>query len=77
MDEIKRALGSNLFLRDLAKLEPGKKGVAVGESVRIYEDKGGYLLAFLRGTDEKSRRVIREKLDTARISYKPAPDFAL
>lgn len=77
MEELKRALGTNLFLKDLSRLEPGKKGVAVGEVLRIYEDKGSYTLSFLRGTDEKTRKTYRDRLDLAKLGYKLGPDFSL
>lgn len=77
MEDIKRALGGNLFFKDLARVEPGKKGLQVGEVMRIYDDKGSYTVAFLRGTDERTRRQYRDKLDTGRITYKAAPDFTL
>ncbi len=77
MEELKRALGTTVFLKDLSRIEPGKKGVVVGEVLRIYEDKGGYTLSFLRGTDEKTRKTYRDRLETARLTYKVGPDFAL
>ena len=77
MEELKRALGTNLFLKDLSRLEPGKKGVAEGEVLRIYEDKGSYTLSFLRGTDEKTRKTYRDRLDLAKLGYKLGPDFSL
>ncbi|MCO5171938.1 MAG: hypothetical protein M9894_37030 [Planctomycetes bacterium] len=77
MEELKRALGSTVFLKDLSKVEPGKKGVAVGEVLRIYEDKGAYTLSFLRGTDERTRKQYRDRLDLARLEYRVGADFAL
>jgi hypothetical protein len=77
VDDIKRALGGNLFFKDLARVEPGKKGFQVGEVMRVYVDQGAYTVAFLKGSDEKSRKLYRDKLDQARIAYKAAPDFTL
>lgn len=74
MEDIKRALGG-VFLRDLSRVEPGKKGVVVGEAVRVYDEKGGYVLAFLKGTDEKTRKSYRDKFDLAKVAYKVGPDF--
>jgi hypothetical protein len=73
-EDLKRALGG-VFLRDVARVEPGKKGYVVSESLRIYADKGAYTLSFLRGTDEKSRKTVRDQLDTANVKYKMGPDF--
>jgi hypothetical protein len=77
VEDIKRALGSNLFFKDVGRVEPGKKGFQVGEVMRIYDEKGTYLVAFLRGTDERTRKQYRDKLDTANVAYKAAPDFTL
>lgn len=77
VEEIKRALGTSVFLRDVARLEPGKKGVQVGEVLRIYEEKGGYSLSFLKGTDEKTRKTYRDRLDLSKIQYKVGADFSL
>jgi hypothetical protein len=75
MDEIKRALGNSVFLRPTT--EAGKKGVQVGEVLRIYEDKGNYTLSFLKGTDEKTRKTYRDRLDLSKIQYKVTSDFSL
>ncbi|MBX3468931.1 MAG: hypothetical protein KF878_18835 [Planctomycetes bacterium] len=77
MEDLKRALGSTVFLKDLARVEPGKKGVAVGEVLRIYDDKGVYTLSFLRGTDERTRKQYRDRLDLAKLEYRLGADFAL
>lgn len=77
MEELKRALGTTVFLKDLARIEPGRKGVAVGEVLRIYEDKGSYTLAFLRGTDERTRKQYRDRLELSKINYKLGADFEL
>lgn len=74
-DDLKRALGTTTFLRDLSKVEPGKKGYVVGEVLRVYEDKGAYSLSFLKGTDEKTRKQYRDKLDQAKVAFKLAGDF--
>lgn len=74
MEELKRALGS-VVLRDLN--EDGKKGWRVGENLRVYQDARGLTLAFLKGTDEKTRKLYRDKLSTAGVSYQVGPDFQL
>lgn len=72
MEELKRALGS-VILRDLN--EGGKKGWRVGENLRIYQESQGLVLAFLRGTDEKTRKLYRDRLSTGGVSYKVGKDF--
>lgn len=74
-EDLKRALGTTTFLKDLSKVEPGKKGYAVGEVLRVYEDKGLYTLSFLRGTDEKTRKQYRDRLDQAKVGFKLGADF--
>lgn len=74
-DDLKRALGTTTFLRDLSLVEPGKQGFAVGEVLRVYDEKGGYRLSFLRGTDEKTRRQYRDRLDQAKVAFKLGADF--
>ncbi len=70
-------LGVTLLERGKRGVEPTKKGWIVGESMRIYvDDQGGYTLCFLRGTEEKTKKTYREKLDQARIAYKAGPDFS-
>ena len=75
-DELKRALGS-VFLRDVRTIEPKKKGVIVGENLRLYEEKKGFVLSFLRGTDERTRGQFKDKLETAGLSYSLGDDFSL
>ena len=75
-DELKRALGS-VFLRDVRTVEPKKKGVIVGENLRIYEEKQGFVLSFLRGTDERTRGQFKDKLENAGLSYELGADFSL
>jgi hypothetical protein len=75
--DLKRAMGGSIFLRDVRNVEPAKKGWIVGDNVRFYVDEqAGNTVSFLRGTDEKTRKTYRDKLDTARIPYKAGPDFA-
>ena len=75
MEEIRRAFGG-VFLRDVRTVEPSKKGWVVGENLRIYDEGGGYVLSFLRGTDEGQRRQARSKLEGAGISYTVGEDFS-
>lgn len=75
MDEIKRIF-SNVFPRDIRTVEPSKKGLVLGESLRIYDEgKGGVLLRFLRGTENRVRKTYTDKLETNGITYKVGDDF--
>ena len=77
MEDLKRVLGS-VFLRDIRTVEPDKKGFLVGDDLRIHEDKGGtYVLRFLKGTPEKTRRQYTAKLDEGSIEYKIGKDFTV
>ena len=76
MEELKRAFGS-LFLRDLRTVEPDKKGFLVGEDLRVYEEKAGVVLRFLKGTPEKTRAQYRTKLEDAQIAFKAGKDYTL
>lgn len=65
-----------LVLRDLRPTED-KDGVRVGEDVRIHreKDKKDYVVRFIKGTDEKRRKQVREKLDMANVKYTEGKDF--
>ena len=76
MEEIKRAFAP-VFCRDLRQVEPSKKGLIVGDSLRVYVEKDNATLRFLRGTDKNTRKQYTEKLDTAGVSYKVGDDFEL
>lgn len=74
MDELKRVFGA-VFLRDIKTVEPDKKGFLVGDDLRVSEEKGGYVLRFLKGTPEKTRAQYKAKLDEASIAFKVGKDF--
>lgn len=76
MEEIKRAFAP-MFLRDIRTVEPDKKGFLVGDDLRIHDEKGTYVLRFLKGTAESTRATYRKKLDEAQIAYKVAKDFTV
>jgi hypothetical protein len=76
VDELKRVLGS-VFLRDLRTVEPDKKGFLVGEDLRIYEEKSGFVLRFLKGTPESTRAKYKGKLDEGSIAFKLGKDYTL
>jgi hypothetical protein len=74
VDDLKRVLGS-VFLRDIRTVEPDKKGFLVGDDLRVYDDKGEYVLRFLKGTPESSRTKYKAKLDESGIHFKVGKDF--
>jgi hypothetical protein len=75
-DDLKRVMGS-VFLRDIRQVEPDKKGYLCGDDLRIYEEKEGYTLRFLKGTTEKTRKQYREKFEQAQLKYKLGSDFTV
>jgi hypothetical protein len=77
VEDIKRVLGQSVFLRDVRTVEPGKTGVIVGDALRVYKEDSGYTLRFLSGTEEKTRRQFRDRLEQNGISYKEGDDFEL
>jgi hypothetical protein len=76
MEDLKRAFGS-VFLRDIRSVEPDKKGFLVGEDLRIHEEKGAWVMRFLKGTPESTRGTYRKKLDEAGIAFKVGKDYTL
>ncbi len=74
VEDLRRVLGS-VFLRDLRIVEPDRKGLLVGDDLRIHEEKGAYVLRFLKGTPESTRARYRTKLDEGSIAYKVGKDF--
>ncbi|GIW71682.1 MAG: hypothetical protein KatS3mg102_1224 [Planctomycetota bacterium] len=75
MDDIREAF-RGVMLRDLRPIED-KDGVRIGEDVRIYKEKEGYVLRFLKGTDEKRRKQIRDRLQVHQIAFQEGKDFVL
>ena len=73
MQEIRDAF-RGLMLRDLRPIED-KDGFRVGEDVRVHKEKDSYVLRFLKGTDEKRKKSIKEKLDTAKVKYTEGKEF--
>jgi hypothetical protein len=76
MDELKRVLGS-VFLRDIRTVEPDKKGFLVGDDLRVYDEKGAFVLRFLKGTPESTRAKYKGKLDESKISYSVGKDYTV
>ena len=74
MDDLKRAFGS-LFLRDIRTVEPDKKGFLVGDDLRVHDEKGTYVLRFLKGTPESTRATYKKRLDESSIPFKTGKDF--
>lgn len=54
-----------------------REGVKIGEDVRISKQKDGFLVQFLKGTEEKRRRQIRDKLNEKNIKYKEGADYTV
>ena len=64
-----------MILRDLRPIVD-KDGVRVGEDVRVVKEKDkGYIVYFLKGSEEKRRKAIREKLDMGNVKYTEGKDF--
>ena len=75
-EELKRAFGS-VFLRDIRTVEPDKKGFLVGDDLRVHEEKGSWVLRFLKGTPESTRAKYRTRLDEAGIAFKVGKDYTV
>jgi hypothetical protein len=76
VDEIKNVFRS-VFTRDVRAVEPKKTGLIVGENLRVYKEKSGYVISFLKGTDIGSRKQVQDKLDQNRVAYTVGSDFEL
>lgn len=64
-----------LVLRELRPVED-KDGFRVGEDVRVHIEKDkGYVVRFLKGTDEKRRKGVRERLETSGLKYSEGKDY--
>ncbi len=76
MEPIKEAF-RGVILQTLRPVED-KEGVRIGEDVRVHKEKdGAFVVRFLKGTDEKRRKAIRDKLAEGKVKYKEAKDYAL
>ena len=75
-EELKRAFGS-VFLRDIRTVEPDKKGFLVGDDLRVHEEKGAWVLRFLKGTPESTRAKYKARLDEAGIGFKVGKDYTV
>lgn len=75
MDEIKRVF-THVFTRDVRTVEPKRKGLIVGENLRVYDEPGPAVLSFLKGTDQGARKKVTDKLDEQKVEYKIGDDFA-
>jgi hypothetical protein len=74
MQEIKDAF-RGIVVRDLRPIED-KDGVRVGEDVRVTKEKdGSYLVRFLKNTDEKRRKHVRDALNLKHVNFKEGKDF--
>lgn len=63
-----------LILRELRPLED-KDGLRIGEDCRIHKDKNTYVLRFLRGSEEKRRQSVRDRLELNNIKFKEGKDY--
>jgi hypothetical protein len=77
MSEIRECF-RGLMLRELRPIED-KDGLRIGEDVRIIKEKDakdkGYTVRFLKGTAETRKKMIRDKLRDANISFKEDKDY--
>ena len=74
MEDIKRAF-SHVFTRDVRAVDPTRKGLIVGDSLRVYDEPSGPQLSFLAGTDLPSRQKITNRLDEQGVAYTTGEDF--
>jgi len=75
IDEVKKAIGPSLFYKDLARFEPGRKGVVVGDYLRIYDEGETFRLSFLRGSPPSQRKPVMDRLRAAKIEFTEGKDF--
>jgi hypothetical protein len=64
-----------IMLRDLRPVED-RDGVRIGEDVRIHREKESFVVRFLKNTDEKRRKTVRDRLNEAKIKFKEGKDYA-
>ena len=76
MEKIKNAF-RNFMLRDIRAVEPDKKGYRIGDAVRVYKEKNGYVVRFLKGTEMKDRQNYLDKLEQEGLEYTQGEDFTL
>lgn len=75
IDELKKALG-NYFYKDLSRFEPGRKGIVIGETVRIaLGDDDSVSVRFLYGTPPAGRQPILNRLEAVKVKYVLEGDF--
>ena len=74
LDELKKGLGLT-FAKDLSRLDPTKKGIGIGENVRIYEVEGGFEVRFLLGIPPGMRAPTLTRLDQIKATYTVGKDF--
>lgn len=77
LDDVKKAIGQSLFYKDLARFEPGKKGLVVGDYLRIYDEGESVRLRFLLGTPPSQRQRVLERLRAAKIEFSEDKDYRL
>lgn len=77
IDDVKKAIGQSLFYKDLARFEPGQKGVVVGDYLRVYDEGESFRLRFLLGTPPSQRQPIKDRLRAAKIEFSEDKDYRL
>lgn len=75
MERIKEAF-RGVFIKELKPAED-KEGVRIGDNVRVYKNGDKFLVRFLKGTVEKDRKKIRDRLNENKIPYSVGDDFTL
>ncbi len=76
IEDLKRALG-NAFYKDLARFEPGKVGVVLGDNLRIYLEGDAFVLRFLAGTPFNTRKPVVDRLRQAGLTVSEGEDFRM
>ena len=77
LDELKKNLGP-YFYSDLSRREPEKKGIGIGENIRIYDNgEEGYVVRFLLGIPPGSRQTILARMQRLDVKFTVGKDFRL
>jgi hypothetical protein len=77
IDDLKKAIGPSLFYKDLGRFEPGRKGVVVGDYLRVYDEGETFRLRFLLGTPPSQRKPILDRMRAAKLEFSEDKDFRL
>ena len=77
LDDVKKAIGSSLFFKDLSRFDPNARGVVVGDYLRVYDEGDSFRLRFLLGTPPSQRQPVTDRLRAAKIEFTQDKDFRL